>query len=43
MKILVVDDSHMAVDVTMKLLREAGHEVDGLSEPEKALDRLRRL
>jgi CheY-like chemotaxis protein len=43
MKILVVDDSRMAVDITMTLLRDAGHEVDGLCEPEKALDRLRQI
>jgi CheY-like chemotaxis protein len=41
MKILIVDDSRMAVAITSKLLREAGHEVEGLNQPEMVHERLR--
>ena len=43
MRILVVDDSHMALSITVALLNEAGHQAEGLSEPEQALERLREL
>jgi CheY-like chemotaxis protein len=40
-KIMVVDDSSMALDITVELLQRAGHEAEGLNEPERALERLR--
>ena len=43
LKILVVDDSTMALDITVKLLREAGHDAEGINEPRDALSRARKL
>ena len=39
MKVLVIDDSPTALKVTMKLLKAAGHEVEGLNLPEQAVER----
>jgi CheY-like chemotaxis protein len=41
LKIFVIDDSSMAVNLTVKLLREAGHEAEGINDPEQAIERLR--
>ncbi|NCF63345.1 MAG: response regulator [Gammaproteobacteria bacterium] len=41
MKILLIDDSSMALNISSKLLEEAGHEIEKLNEPENALERLR--
>ena len=43
LKILVVDDSTMAIDMTVRLLRNAGHEVEGMNDPTKAIERLHQL
>lgn len=43
MKILVIDDSHMAVDVTVGLLKKAGHDAEGLNDPKQAMARLREI
>ncbi len=43
LKILVVDDSSMAVDVTVKLLRGAGHAAEGLLGSQGALERILEL
>ncbi|MDT8320665.1 MAG: response regulator [Xanthomonadales bacterium] len=43
LKILVIDDSSMALGMTVKLLREAGHAAVGISEPRDALERARNL
>lgn len=43
MKILVIDDSATALGGTVALLQEAGHDVEGLNKPERALERLREL
>ncbi|NNK37207.1 MAG: response regulator, partial [Xanthomonadales bacterium] len=43
MKILVIDDSTMAVDVTVGLLNDAGHEAQGLNQPTLAMTKLREL
>jgi two-component system chemotaxis response regulator CheY len=40
-KILLIDDSSMALNISSKLLEEAGHEIEKLNEPENALERLR--
>jgi len=42
-KILVIDDSSMALKIIMRLLQAAGHEVEGLSRPEEAIDLLHKL
>ena len=42
-KILVIDDSSVALKITLQLLQEAGHEVEGLNRPEEAFDRVRQL
>ena len=43
LKIIVVDDSAMALRVTVKLLQEAGHEVEGLNGAEHAMTRIREM
>lgn len=43
LKVLVIDDSPMALRITVQLLQEAGHEVEGLNEPERAINRIREL
>lgn len=43
LKILVIDDSTLALDITVKLLREAGHDAEGINEPRDALSRARKL
>ncbi len=43
LKILVIDDSPMVVKITTQLLQAAGHEVEGLTKPEEAMDRLHNL
>ena len=43
MKVLVIDDSSTALKVTMRLLKAAGHEVEGLNLPEQAVERARAL
>jgi len=43
MKILVIDDSKTALQGTVSLLNEAGHEATSLNDPEKALVTLREL
>jgi len=43
LKVLVIDDSSMALDVTTQLLQRAGHEAEGLQDPGRAIERLREL
>jgi len=43
MKILVIDDSPTVLELTLKLLQAAGHEVEGLSFPGEAVERTRAL
>jgi CheY-like chemotaxis protein len=43
MKILVIDDSAMAIKVTVGLLKKAGHEAEGSNEPENALETLHKM
>ena len=43
LKILVIDDSSVALKITVQLLQDAGHEAEGLNRPEEALDRIRQL
>lgn len=43
LKIIVIDDSAMALKVTVNLLREAGHEVVGLDGAEHAMARIHEL
>ncbi len=43
LKVLVIDDSPMALRITVQLLQVAGHEVEGLNEPERAINRIREL
>ncbi len=43
LKILVIDDSPVVLKITMLLLQDAGHEVEGLNKPEEALDRVRQM
>ena len=43
LRILVIDDSSMAIRVTVQLLQKAGHEAEGLNGPEGAVERLREL
>ena len=43
LKILVIDDSPVVLKITVLLLQDAGHEVEGLNKPEEALDRVRQL
>jgi CheY-like chemotaxis protein len=40
-KILIIDDSSMAINLTTQLLQQAGHKVDSVQLPELALDQLR--
>ena len=42
-KILVIDDSSMAVRVTVQLLKNAGYDAEGLIGSEKAIDQIRSL
>ena len=42
-KILVIDDSSVALKLTVQMLQDAGHEAEGLNRPEEALDRVRQL
>ena len=42
-KVLVIDDSSMAVRVTVQLLKTAGYETEGLNGSERAIDRIREL
>ena len=41
LKILVVDDSSMAVNHTVQLLQQAGHDVEGIVGSEQAFERVR--
>ncbi len=43
MNVVVIDDSSMALNVTVNLLREAGHEVTGVLGSEQAMERIREL
>ena len=43
MKILVIDDSRTALELTVGLLQSAGHEVDALYFPAEAVERARAL
>jgi CheY-like chemotaxis protein len=43
LRILVVDDSSMAIRVTVQLLQEAGHQVEGKIGSERALERIRKV
>ena len=40
LKILCIDDSQMALKITRNLLEKEGHEVETLSRPEQALEKL---
>jgi len=42
-KILVIDDSSMAVRVTVQMLQTAGYDAEGLNGSERAIDRIREL
>jgi CheY-like chemotaxis protein len=42
-KILVVDDSSMALEITVKLLQEAGYEAEGQDGSEGAIERIKQL
>jgi len=42
LKILVLDDSLMAIKMTVQLLQAAGHEVEGTNQPAKIIDFLRK-
>jgi len=42
-KILVIDDSKMALEVTVGLLHQAGYTADGLAGSEGAIDRIREM
>jgi len=41
LKVLVVDDSSMAVNLTVQLLQDAGYDVEGMVGSEQAFDRIR--
>jgi CheY-like chemotaxis protein len=43
LKILVIDDSSMAIKITVQLLQAAGHEVEGMNRPEEAIDYLHKF
>jgi len=43
LKILVIDDSLMALRVTTDLLQKAGHEVEGLNGADEAMKRIREM
>jgi CheY-like chemotaxis protein len=43
LKIIVIDDSSMAVRVAVDLLRKAGHRVEGLQGSDRAIDRIRAI
>ena len=43
LKILVVDDSSMAIKMTVQLLKEAGHEVEGMNRPGEIIEYLRKF
>lgn len=43
LNILVIDDSSMAVRVTVQMLSAAGHNAEGLTGSERAIDRIREL
>ena len=42
-KILVIDDSSMAVRVTVQMLQAAGYDAEGLNGSDRAMDRIREL
>ncbi len=42
-KILVVDDSSMALEITVRLLQEAGYEAEGQDGSEGAIERIKQL
>ena len=43
LRILVVDDSSMAIRVTVELLEQAGHQVEGKVGSDMAIDRIRKV
>ena len=43
LKILVIDDSSVALKLTVRLLQDAGHAAEGLNRPEEALGRVSQL
>lgn len=43
LKILVIDDSPMALLLTVQLLKQAGHETEGLNDAELAIDHIHKM